>query len=87
MDVLMAFLLPLAAGGLLLAIAYLTRLRYDLDIRSTNVMRCAHCNAPITEANDSGWEVFVTGNMTQPVCKTCDARNDPSGQKLEEDDA
>ena len=45
--------------------------RKDLGFRSTNVLSCAWCGVRITAQNDSGWEVFVTGNMTQRCCKTC----------------
>lgn len=44
------------------------------DTRSTNVMRCAHCDTQITDDNDSGWEVFVENGYTQKICKACDLR-------------
>lgn len=44
------------------------------EIRSTHVRKCAHCGVAITDANDSGWEAFVTGTYTQRVCKDCDIR-------------
>jgi hypothetical protein len=52
--------------------------QYDLPFRSTHVKRCADCNVPITPNNDSGWQVFVMGNMTQACCKTCMAKRDAS---------
>jgi hypothetical protein len=79
--------LALAMAVAVVAMLWDQRKRYDLDIRSTNVQRCARCGERITNANDSGWEVFVTGNMTQPVCKACDAKSDPSGKWLEDEDA
>lgn len=42
------------------------------EIRSTNVKKCVDCKCNITEANDSGWEVFVSSGYTQPICKKCD---------------
>ncbi len=56
------------------------------DFKSNGIKRCVDCGIPITPANDSGWEVFVTGTTTQPICAWCDAVRDSkmTGQKLEE---
>ncbi|HUU89192.1 MAG TPA: hypothetical protein VMX17_15770 [Candidatus Glassbacteria bacterium] len=41
-------------------------------IHSNKKLLCARCKQPIVEANDSGWEVFIEGNLTQPICVFCD---------------
>lgn len=78
-DVTIGVLLVVAALYLLWRAWRAVRLsRYDLPIRSTHVKRCADCNVPITPSNDSGWQVFVTGDMTQACCKTCEAKRNAS---------
>lgn len=42
------------------------------DIKSNGARTCAFCRLPINAANDSGWEVFVEPQVTQPVCIFCD---------------
>lgn len=48
----------------------------ELDkITSYEILFCADCKLPITEHNDSGWEVFTDKtNKTQPICITCNIR-------------
>ena len=52
-------------------------MEYDLNISSYDIPFCATCKLPITEENDSKWEIFVgnVGDMikTQPICVTCDS--------------
>jgi hypothetical protein len=42
------------------------------DIVSNNNWTCARCGTKITVGNYTGWEVFVDGKTTQPICKFCD---------------
>lgn len=54
-------------------------------ITSNNRMRCAWCGCIIYSENDSGWEVFVTGNTTQPICIECDKEDIDACVKKEGD--
>ena len=42
------------------------------DIKSNHKNACVDCGDEITNANDSGWEVFVDSRTTQSICKMCD---------------
>lgn len=56
----------------------------ELNIRSNRERTCLRCGCKITPENDSGWEKFTgevdgCGNqITQPICKVCDAMDDLS---------
>ena len=53
-------------------------------ITSNSIPVCIRCGVKITKENDSGWNVFTEdGRTTQPVCKTCDEKDDGSGKKIE----
>ncbi len=46
--------------------------------------RCTDCGKPITPHNDSGWEVFVSANESQPICWVCqDEREKEPQLKIE----
>jgi hypothetical protein len=58
--------------------------KYDLDdsqIYSNRKNYCAKCEKIITKENDSGWEVFVNGHITQSVCKECNEKLDEIHEK------
>jgi len=61
----------------------------DLNIKSNKKKTCLRCGCEITEENDSTWEKFTgeadaDGNqITQPICKACDARDDEAFKKKE----
>lgn len=57
------------------------------DIHSNLKMICARCGDPITWQNYSGWEVFVTGDTTQPICTFCNMVSEAPGEKCQEGDA
>jgi hypothetical protein len=40
-------------------------------IGSNGKQECMRCGECITEANDSGWECFVSAATTQKICKPC----------------
>ncbi len=64
-------------------------IKLNIDsFKSNGIKRCIDCGIPITPDNDSGWEVFVTGNTTQPICAWCDViRGEKmTGAKLEDSD-
>ena len=42
------------------------------DIKSNKKLICLDCGDEITIENYSGWESFVSGRITQPLCKFCD---------------
>jgi hypothetical protein len=41
-------------------------------ISSNDKPLCARCGQPIVDANKTDWEVFVTENITQPICVFCE---------------
>ncbi len=53
-------------------------------IRSNKAKYCLRCGALLTKDNDSGWEGFVSGNVTQPICVVCNAEDleNFSGEKV-----
>jgi hypothetical protein len=52
-------------------------------VKSNNKQICARCNAPIVQANFSGWEVFVDDGTksTQPICIFCVREEDDAAEK------
>jgi hypothetical protein len=52
-------------------------------IESNGNKWCARCKMKITPENDSGWEVFVEGGKTQPICVFCNVETEISKCKEE----
>lgn len=62
--------------------------KYDLDdsqIYSNKKKYCIRCEKVITKDNDSGWEAFVTGHITQSICKDCKRKEDSVAMKEDND--
>jgi hypothetical protein len=55
------------------------------DIISNKSKYCVRCGALLTQDNDSGWEVFVTANVTQSICVFCEIKENKEiiGKKVE----
>lgn len=37
----------------------------------SGLTKCAVCKKELTDENSSGWQIFVTGSKTAPVCDPC----------------
>ena len=52
---------------------------------SNNKKVCLRCGILIDKTTDSGWEAFVDGIITQPICVWCDEETSAGGPKAPED--
>ena len=52
---------------------------------SNNKKVCLRCGVLIDKTTDSGWEAFVDGITTQPICIWCDEKDAAGGPKAPED--